>query len=332
MTSSSRISALLSAGLATAGLISALSAHAQTTLSMSSDYEPDTMMGQRAAEFSQQVASQSEGDLKLTLRSDIRSASHLQATAGGVIDIAATLSGALAEEAPFFGISSLPAIAYDLDEAHRLYVVAKPRYEELLAEYNQILLYALPWTPSGLWSKAPIADGDDLKDMPIRTYDRNTQRVLLNLGAAPQVMSWGELKPLLPGGSIHGALTSAMGGVSAELYRYMPHFTTLNYAMPLNIIHMNRDSFDDLTEAQQQALIDAAHAAESAGWTATHSVLDEAYAILQENGAKLITPAPPELQDALEEASQHVVESWNQKVTNKDRELLSRYLESRPER
>lgn len=60
MTSSSRNAALLSAWLAAVGLIGALSAQAQTTLSMSSDYKPDTMMGQRAAEFSQQVASQSE--------------------------------------------------------------------------------------------------------------------------------------------------------------------------------------------------------------------------------------------------------------------------------
>ncbi|MDH2290283.1 MULTISPECIES: TRAP transporter substrate-binding protein [Cobetia] len=318
--------------MALTALLTTPLAQAQTTLSMSSDYEPDTLMGQRAAEFSQEVTRQSDGDLALTLRSDIRSASHLQATSAGVIDIAATLSGALAEEIPFFGISSLPAIAYNLKEANRLYQLAKPRYRELLEDHHQILLFALPWPPSGLWSTRPIADGDDLKDMPIRTYDRNTQRILLNLGADPRVMSWGELKPLLEAGSIHGALTSAMGGVSAELYRYMPNFTTLNYAMPLNIVHMNRDSFDRLDKRQQTALLAAAKATEENAWASAEAVLAEAYTTLQANGARLITPAPPALHRDLEAASQHVFDSWKQKVSRQDGNLLEEYLESRPER
>ncbi|WP_024951672.1 TRAP transporter substrate-binding protein [Cobetia crustatorum] len=314
------------------GLLTASALHAQTTLSMSSDYGAGTLMGERVKEFSQKVVELSQDKLNVEIRSDIRSVSHLQATRGGVIDIAATLSGALADEIPFFGLSSLPAIAYDLDEAHRLYQTAKPRYRELLKEENQRLLFALPWPPSGLWSKDPIEDGAGLTNQPVRTYDRNTQRVFLNLGAAPQIMTWEELTPLLEGGTIKAALTSAMGGVSAELYRYMPNFTTLNYAMPLNIIHMNADSFNALDKQQQTALLNAAQAVEDTGWASTSAVLAKAHATLQAEGAQLISPPPTELRQDLETASQHVIESWNQKVNYQDRALLTKYLESRPER
>lgn len=322
----------LTGPLLMAGLLAASALQAQSTLSMSSAYGSGTLMGERAKEFSQKVAEQSQGTLAISPRSDIPAESNLQAATNGVIDIAATLSGTLANEIPFFGLSSLPSVAQDLDEAHRLYLTAKPRYRELLKEQNQRLLFALPWPPSGLWSKEPIDDADDMAGLPIRTYDRNTQRVLLNLGANPHILSWAKLSPLLEDGSIHAALTSAMGGVSAELYRYMPNFTTLNYAMPLNIVHMNADSFNALDKQQQTALLSAAEAIEDAGWAATSKILAETHVTLQAEGARLISPAPADLLRDFEKASQHVTDSWKQKVSHQDRALLQQYLDSRPEK
>ena len=193
-------------------------AQAQTTLSMSSDYEPDTLMGQRAAEIQPGSHGRSDGDLALTLRSDIRSASRLQATSAGVIDIAATLSGALAEEIPFFGISSLPAIAYNLKEANRLYQLAKPRYRELLEDHHRVLLLFRVHGPQATWLIGPSPMVMASKDMPIHACG---QQHPADLGADPRVMARG-FKPLLEAGGVHGALTSAMGGVSAELYRSVP--------------------------------------------------------------------------------------------------------------
>lgn len=328
----SSLSPLLFGSLLLSTLLFAGSTQAQTTLSMSSDYGSGTLMGERASEFSQKVAELSQGELKVDIRVDIRSSSHLQATRTGVIDIAGTLSGALANEMPFFGISTLPAIAYDLDEARRLYDAARPRYQELLEGQNQRLLFTLPWPPSGLWSQHPIDSASDLANQPMRTYDRNTQRIFLNLGAAPSVLTWNQLAPLLKEGNMQAALTSAKGGVSAELYRYMPYFTTLNYAMPLNVVHMNNDSFAALDENQQKTLLAAAKEIEDAGWAATEKVLSDAHAALEANGAHVITPAPSALHRDLETASKHVIESWKQKVTRNDRELLEEYLASRPQR
>ena len=83
---------------------------------------------------------------------------------------------------------------------------------------------------------------------------------------------------------------------------------------------------------QQTALLAAAKATEENAWASAEAVLAEAYTTLQANGARLITPAPPALHRDLEAASQHVFDSWKQKVSRQDGNLLEEYLESRPER
>ena len=51
-----------------------------------------------------------------------------------------------------------------------------------------------------------------------------------------------------------GSVLLAEGGVFGKFWEHLSHFTEVNYALPLNFVHMNADIFSDLTDAQQQAI------------------------------------------------------------------------------
>ncbi len=302
-------------------------------LTMSREYGPQTMMGQRAQQFVDQVASLSGGELEITFGegplSRLRSVNHLEAINAGIIQLADSHSGALAAEMPLFGLSSLPTLVDDPHQARELYRLARPSYEALLEEYDQILLYALPWPPSGLWSRKPITTRDDLRGVPVRAYDRNTQRVLLNLGAIATVLGWEPMQQQLAEGRIEAVMTSALGGLTAELNRTLDHYTALQYAMPLNIVHMSRSRFEALDDTQREALLSAATEIEDTSWNAIASVLEQTHAQLEEAGVTVSNPLSPELKRSLARASVSVIESWRSKVELADNELLDRYLAQR---
>ncbi|MEA1969692.1 MAG: ABC transporter substrate-binding protein, partial [Thermodesulfobacteriota bacterium] len=81
------------------------------------------------------------------------------------------LMGVVAGSEHLFGISSLPRLAASFDEAKELYNDCKPLYEKAAAKWNQKLLYAAPWPPSGLVTKNSVASSADIKGLKTRTYD-----------------------------------------------------------------------------------------------------------------------------------------------------------------
>jgi TRAP-type C4-dicarboxylate transport system substrate-binding protein len=302
-------------------------------LTMSREYGPQTMMGQRAHAFVEKVASLSEGELVIHFGEGpltrLRSVNHLEAINADIIQLADSHSGALATSMPLFSISSLPTLVDNPRQARELYRLARPSYEALLARHDQILLYALPWPPSGLWSRKPIAERQDLQGLTVRAYDRNTQRVLLNLGAIASVLGWEPMQQQLAEGRIEAVMTSALGGLTAELNRTLDHYTALQYAMPLNIVHMSQARFEALDAPQREALLTAAAEIEDTSWDAIAGILKETHAQLEHAGVTVRNPLTPDLKQSLSRASISVIESWRSKVGPKENELLDHYLDVR---
>ena len=114
--------------------------------------------------------------------------------------------------------------------------MARPHFERVFAKHDQILLYASPWPPSGIWAKQPVDNIGALKNLKIRTYDRNGTITLKAAGAAAVKLSWADVVPQLGTGGIQAVLTSAEGGVNAKFWEHLDHFTEINYAMPLSMV------------------------------------------------------------------------------------------------
>lgn len=303
-------------------------AHAQTNLDMTNEYEPGSIHGQGDQFFADHV-NNSGANVKVTLHLGgslgFKSADNLDAVGDGVVPIADTLGGVLAGSDPVFLVSSLPFIAANPSEARALYLAARPAYEAFFEDNGQMLLYASPWPPSGLWGKEAVDTVDALTGLKMRTYDANGTRTLIEAGAAPIQLSWADVVPQLATGGIEGVLTSAEGGVNAKFWEHLSHFTEINYAMPLNFVHMNKDAFDGLSEADQKAVMDAAAATDERNWNALQDRVAGNYKDLRANGVTIVEQITPELQSHLGAAAAAVLADWQEKVGDKGNDILSAY-------
>ncbi|RUR46529.1 TRAP transporter substrate-binding protein [Vreelandella populi] len=290
-------------------------ANAQSfSLDFSNEYNASSIHAQGDAYFIDKVKELTDGDISITLHTGgalgFNSGDHFYAVADGAVDIADTLSGTMSGVDSLFLLSSLPFLVNDIEDARQLYGIAKPYYEAVFEDNDQILLYASPWPPSGIWSKDAIDSADDLKSLKIRTFDRSGTETFRNVGASPVSLSWGDVVPQLATGGISAVLTSAEAGANGSFWEHQNHFSAVQYAIPLNMVHMNKAVFDSFSEEQQQAVLEAARLTDQHNWAAVETRTEENYQMLAENDVEVSDPVAQGLTDALSEASASVIENW----------------------
>lgn len=254
-----------------------------------------------------------------------KSKDHFDAVGDGAVPIADTYVGPLAGIDALFLLPSLPFLASSIEEAKILWEVAKPYYEEVFANANQKLLWATPWPPSGIWAKKPIDSMADLKNLKIRTYDANGTITLKAAGAAAIQLSWADVVPQLGTGGISAVLTSAEGGRSANFWDHLDYFTELNYAAPLNMVHINLDVFNGLSADQQKAVLEAAQETGDYNWNAVESLRQRNYKILGENGVTVVKGVPEDYLNALATAGQEALDKWLEKTGDKGKKIIAEY-------
>ncbi|SES30297.1 TRAP-type C4-dicarboxylate transport system, substrate-binding protein [Vreelandella subterranea] len=305
-------------------------AHSQTvSMDFSNEYNSTSIHAQGDAYFIDKLAELTDGDISITLHTGgslgFNSSDHFYGVADGVVEIADTLSGTMSGIDSLFLLSSLPFIVEDVEDARRLYEIARPHYEDIFADNNQVLLYASPWPPSGIWSEDEITDQDDLENLKIRTFDRNGTETFRNVGASPVSLSWADVVPQLATGGIEAVLTSAEAGANASFWEHQNYFAGVQYAIPLNMVHMNRDTFESLTEAQQEAVMEAASMTDQHNWETVETRTEENYKTLREHDVVISDPAPDELLIPLNEAAGSVIESWLENTGDVGESILAEF-------
>ena len=296
------------------------------SLDMTNEYEANSIHGEGDQFFADRVRELSNGEVQINLHPGgalgLKSKDHLDAVADGIVPIADTLGGALAGANPLFLAGSLPFLAQNPDEARQLYLVARPAYERFFLANNQMLLYASPWPPSGIWANQPVDNADKISGLKIRTYDANGTRTFIAAGAAPIQLSWADVVPQLATGGIAAVLTSAEGGVNASFWEHLSAFTEINYAMPLNFVHMSRDAFEQLNPEAREAVLQAAADADARNWKAMAERVQKNYQTLGEKGVTVAREISPEARQKLSQAAEKVTREWLEKTGDQGRAIL----------
>jgi len=296
---------------------------------MANEYPPKSIHGENDSYFSKILKEKSGGKIVIThhfgASLGYKSKDQFDAVTDGAIPIADTYVGPLRGIHPIFLLSSLPFMAKTIDQAKILWTVSRPYYEKVLNKSNQILLFASPWPPSGIWSKRPMRTKEALKNLKIRTYDPNGTITLKNIGAAPIQLSWSDVVPQLGTGGIDAVLTSAEGGVSSKFWDLLSHFNEINYSSPLNMVHMNADVYKKLPADLQKAVMDAAKETNDFAWEAAKGRVKKNYADMKAHGMTIVTDVPNKLLDALAEAGQPAVDQWLKKMGSESQKILDEY-------
>ena len=296
------------------------------SMDFSNEYNDKSIHAQGDAYFIDQVEELTHGSVDITLHTSgslgFKSGDHFYAVADNAVQIADSLGGTLGGIDPIFLLSSLPFVVDSIDDAEKLYQIARPHYEKVFADNNQILLYASPWPASGIWSSTPVNSVEALENLKIRTYDKNGTIVFKEAGAAPVLLSWGDVVPQLSTGGISAVLTSAESGANSSFWEHLQNYTEIRYAIPLNMVHMNRDTFDGLSDSEQQAILEAAKRTDAHNWETVRNRLEQNYIDLKAHDVALFTEVDPAMAAKLKEAAKPAVEAWLESTGELGQQIL----------
>lgn len=212
----------------------------------------------------------------------------------GVADIAFSLPGYTASSFPMTLLAELPGVLTPEGGTAAL----EAHLDMLAPEYRRVQLV-------GLWNNAPnlllmgsreVHSLDDLAGLNIRVPSRNAGLVVQAWGANPVSMPAPEIYNAMQTGVIDGAMIDATTLGAFRLAEVTRSITMgMDTTISLFFLVANRDTFDALPADQQQALLDAGHAAALSGSQAWLGVADRALAAFAATeGKSVITLAPEE--------------------------------------
>ena len=297
--------------LALAGGLSS-AAFAQTKWDMPTPYPDGNFHTKNAAQFAAEVDKATKGSLKIQIHSAgslIKHPDIKRAVRQGTAPIGEILGSLSANEAPIYGIDSLPFVTTGYASAKKLYAAAKPSLEKQLASEGLVLLYSVPWPPQGLYAKREITKVDDLKGLKFRTYNATIGRIASLAGAIPTQIEVPDLPTAFATGRVDVMITSASTGVDTKSQDYLSHYIDTQAWQPRNIVFVNKAAFDKLSAAEKKAVTDAAKSAEERGWKLSEEEMTIKTKALKDAGIKVLPPSA-ELKSGLAKIGQTIAAEW----------------------
>lgn len=311
--------------------VSAQAAGPEIKWDMPNEYGETSLAAETDKLFIEKVAELSGGRIQITYHPGgslgYKTAQHFDSVGDGAIPLASSFMAPLRGIDPLFSLVSLPFLCKNIQESRFLFEIARPYFDELFKKNNQIILYVSPWPACGIWSKKPITEPSDLKDLKIRVYDPESTKAFSNAGATTLQLTWADIVPQLSTGGIDSVLTSAEGGVFSKFWDFLDYYTELNYISPLMIVHMNAKEFNKLPKDLQDAVLYAAGFAQENAWTGVHTRAEKNYAELEEKGVKVTKEISEELRTYLVEAGELAIEDWVKRTGEKGARIVDEFKE-----
>jgi TRAP-type C4-dicarboxylate transport system substrate-binding protein len=300
--------------LAASLMLLAAPATAQVTWRMATEYPQSNVSGIGIVTFAKLVSERTGGLVSLAAAFDnelkITSSEMPRAAREGRIEAGDAFSGPLSSLDPIFGLSTLPFTVQSIDAARAMNSRARPLYEKALAAQGLKLLYLTIWPASGLWSEHAIGNRDDLATLTLRTYDESSTEVMRAAGANAAFLPMNKALAALKEHQLNAFLTSGDGGVGRKLWDFLPHFTAINYAMPVSIAFVRSETFAALSPEMQQSVLAAASETEQSQLDLLANRSTDNYARMRANGVTLVEQAPASLLAALREAAERPIADW----------------------
>ena len=150
-------------------------------------------------------------------------------------------------------------------------------------------------------SKGPVNALADIAGIKMRTPPSPMiSRTWETLGTLPVSVAWGELYAAIQTGVADGLESSIPGYTGAKLYEVAPYLALTGHTIQVNHISMSDASWNKLSDAQKQVMIDVAAEASALGIERAKFYEQELVSKLQsDHGVTVTTPDVSEFQAAL---------------------------------
>jgi TRAP-type C4-dicarboxylate transport system substrate-binding protein len=300
---------------------------AQTKWDMPTPYPDANFHTQNIMQFAEDVKKATNGGLEIKVHSNGSLFKHPEiknAVRGGQVPIGEFLLSLLANENAVFEVDSVPFLATGYADAKRLWSASRKPIEKALDKEGLLVLYAVPWPPQGLYSKAEVNSLSDLKGVKFRAYNATTQKLATLAGAVPTQIEVPDIPQAFSTGRVDAMITSPSTGANSKAWDFVKNYYDTQAWLPKNVIVVNKRAFRALDKKTQAAVLTAARAAEERGWQMSMKETVEKTAALKENGMTVHTPSPA-LMTGLKGIGKEMTNEWQKKAGAEGQAILKAY-------
>jgi TRAP-type C4-dicarboxylate transport system substrate-binding protein len=117
--------------------------------------------------------------------------------------------------------------------------------------------------------------------------------------------------------------------VAGKFWEVLSDTTRVNFAIPLNMININRDTFNKLSKTQQEIFLKVGRDMEARQWQIGADAMDAEEAILKKNGMKIHPKISDELAGKLKESGRYIIEDWQEKNGEAGKAILDQFESKR---
>ncbi|WP_435141702.1 TRAP transporter substrate-binding protein [Pseudopelagicola sp. nBUS_19] len=251
------------AGTAATMSIAATAASAQTTnLRIQTHFSTETLSGQMAGEFIEDVSAMSNGEIQIEMfyaSSVVKSAETFDAAATGILDCDMTGGAYQGGKNPAFQFTGDLTGGYANPYQQYAWLLHGGGYDALNELYNSYDMEFVGWWipgPESLSSTRPISGVADLEGWKFRSPPGVITLIFEKLGASPIVMDFNEIFTALETGIIDGAdAANLTNNIGLGLYDIAEHTNYPGFhSMPADHLACNKSVWDAMP-AHHQAIL-----------------------------------------------------------------------------
>jgi TRAP-type C4-dicarboxylate transport system substrate-binding protein len=220
-------------------------------------YAASNFHSENGVAFAECVAEGTGGEITIEVHpggSLFAGADIKRAVQTGQVQIGERLLSGHQNENALFGYDSIPFLAPSFEDSEKLYEAAKPEIEALLDEQNLELLYAVPWPPQGLYFKKEVNSVADMEGVKFRSYNNATSRFAELTGMLPVTVEAAEISQAFATGVAESMISSGATGYDRKVWESLTHFYEVDAWLPRNYVMVNRDIWEDVSDANKEAI------------------------------------------------------------------------------
>ena len=313
-------------GSALAALV-ATSAGAQTSWDMPTPYGDGIFHTQNIRQFADEVKAATDGSLTITVHSANSLFGHAEirdAVRDGLVPVGEFLISRLVNEDPVFGLDSIPFLASSYDESTALWAASKDAVSEKLAAQGLTLLYSVPWPGQSLYLRKEVTEPAQMQGLNFRAYNLASERLAQLLGATPTQVEETDVATAFSTGRVEAMITSPSTGANAKAWDFTSHYIDVQAWLPRNVVVVNTDAFEALSDEERKAVTDAAAAAETRGLEMSKAETTAKMDELEKGGMKISKPSEA-LSAKLKEVGETMTTEWQAKAGDAGKTIIEAY-------
>ena len=274
-----------------------------TKLRIQTHFSPETLSGQMAAKFVEDVTTMSNGEIEIEMfyaSSVVKSAETFDAAATGILDCDMTGGAYQTGKNPAFQFAGDLLGGYLNPYQQMAWLLHGGGREAVNNLYNDHNMEFVGWWipgPESLSSTAPIRNVEDFKDWKFRSPPGLATLVFKNLGASPIVMDFNEIFTALETGIIAGAdAANLTNNVGLGLYDIAEHTNYPGFhSMPADHLACRKDIWDAMPDHHKAIMTVAMDSLALHNATINEVQNAKTAKMLREKGVNLYEWSPEEL-------------------------------------